>query len=276
MTSAAEHNTSTNKATRLTDEELNQVRIYIHRVGCDLVPCNSRLKNNEQGINWIKGKWGDIDYDTYDESKYEKLLLEGWFDDGVCIINGLIRRGALKGKYIATFDFDTKAALEKFCEINGSSLEQLTKWTCVEWHGDDDSYHVFVISGTPFKNVNASGFETKANKVLTVVSPSVHPSGKTWEVYQNDNESIAVLDQIDKLRLEAILEASLTTKWGIIQVNTVSQKRQATTTLSISNYPLPRYTRGRDIMPRFLWQHLCFYVIVTDGPLYRTTSGMIS
>lgn len=194
-------------SSRLTEEQLNQVRIFIHRVGCDLVACYSKLKDNKPKTNWFKEKWVDgINFDEYDEARYEKLLLEGWYDDGVCIVNGLIRRGPLKGKYITTLDFDTKAAFERFCKIFGTTLEGLAKSTRVEWHHDDDSIHVLLITSTPFKNVKLNGLEVRADNLLTVVSPSIHPSGMAYEVYQRDNESIVILDAIDKRRMESVLE----------------------------------------------------------------------
>src|SRR6266487_4150761 len=128
---------------RFTNEQLSQVRLYIHQIKCDLVACYSKLKDNAQNTNWFKEKWdsSNIDYDQYNEAKYEKLLSEGWYDDGVCIINGLIRRGENKDKYITTLDFDTKEAFERFCKIIGKSLEELAKWTCIEWHQDPESIH---------------------------------------------------------------------------------------------------------------------------------------
>jgi hypothetical protein len=48
---------------------------------------------------------------------------------------GQLRRGTYAGYYITCLDFDSKEAFDKFCEILGTTSEDLAKWTKVEWHG---------------------------------------------------------------------------------------------------------------------------------------------
>ena len=100
--------------------------------------------------NRYKEKWGE---NTSGEPDYNTRLEQGHYDDGVAIICGQLRRGPNKDKWISCFDFDSKEAFDTFCDIFGTTLEQLAKWTLVEWHGSPERIHVFFITDTPFKNI---------------------------------------------------------------------------------------------------------------------------
>jgi Bifunctional DNA primase/polymerase, N-terminal len=179
----------------LSDEQKQQIRFWIYTIGCDLAACYSQEKNK------YKERWGD---NIINDIDYDKRLEQGWYNDGVAVICGQLRRGPYKGKWITCLDFDSKDTFDKFCNILGISLEQLAKWTRVEWHGSVERIHVFLITSKPFKNLAAAGVEIKANKLLAFVSPSLHKSGQAYRAF--DRESVAILDDIDQLRIEGILE----------------------------------------------------------------------
>jgi hypothetical protein len=90
-------------ATKLSVDQKEQVRYWIHTIGCDIVACHSDTKDHFKecwGINLTE----DIDYDA--------RLEQGLYDDGVAIICGKLRHGPHKGKYISTLDFDTLEAFK--------------------------------------------------------------------------------------------------------------------------------------------------------------------
>jgi hypothetical protein len=77
-------------ATKLSVDQKEQVRYWIHTIGCDIVACHSDTKDH------FKECWGIN-------------LTE---DIGVAIICGKLRHGPHKGKYISTLDFDTLEAFK--------------------------------------------------------------------------------------------------------------------------------------------------------------------
>jgi hypothetical protein len=193
---------TTSTGSRLSEEQKQQVRFWFHTIGCDLVACYSQIKNKFKE-NWSNNTFKkDIDY--------EALLEQGFYDDGVAIICSQLRHGRYKGKWITCLDFDSKDAFDKFCEILGTNLEKLTKWTRVEWHNSLERMHVSLISKKPFKNLAAAGIEVKANKLLAFVSPSLHKSGEAYRAF--DSESIVILDVVDQLQIESIIEIFVKTR----------------------------------------------------------------
>ena len=90
---------------RLTKEQKEQVRYWIHTIGCDIVACYSDAKDKFKEY-WSNNLTNDIDYDA--------RLEGGHYDDGVAIICGKLRHGPHKGKYISTLDFDTLETFLKF------------------------------------------------------------------------------------------------------------------------------------------------------------------
>jgi hypothetical protein len=184
---------------KLTNEQKDEVRYWINKIGCDLVACYSQQKCQ------YKEKWGN---NTNIDIDYNARLEQGYYDDGVAVICGKLRHDILKDKWLTCLDFDTKEAFDQFCEIFGISLEQLAKWTLVEWHGSLERIHVFLISNTPFHNLAFGGIEVKAGnpgKLLAFVSPSLHKSGEAYRAYDS-NRSIAIIDDIDKMRWESVIE----------------------------------------------------------------------
>ena len=199
MTSTKDSSDNSTKS-RLTEEQKQQVRFWIRTMGCNLAACYSQEKNI------YKERWGD---NIINEIDYDTRLEQGWYNDGVAVICGQLRHGSYKAKWITCLDFDSKDAFDKFCEILGTNLEKLAKWTRVEWHNSLESMHVFLISNKPFKNLAATGIEVKANKLLAFVSPSLHKSGEEYRAF--DGESIAILDSIDQLRTESIIDIFIKT-----------------------------------------------------------------
>jgi hypothetical protein len=196
---------------RLTNEQKDEVRYWINKVHCDIVACYSQQKSK------YKENWSDIlKVDNIDfESRLENGFINQWnkevnYDDGVAIICGQLRRGPNKGDWITCFDFDKKEAVDSFCEILGISLEDLAKWTLVEWHGSPERIHVFVISKTPFHNLPAGeGLEVKAGNpgpLLAFVSPSLHKGDNEPYRAYDSNRSIAIIDNVDKQRWESVIE----------------------------------------------------------------------
>ena len=165
---------------------------------------------DSQEKNKFKEKWGD---NVAKEINYFARLEQGLYDDGVAIICGQLRRGPHAGYYIICLDFDRKEAFDKFCEILGTTLDNLAKWTRVEWHESLERIHVFLISKKPFKNLAAGGLEVKAGnpgRLLAIVSPSMHKSGNPYTAYHS--ESIAVLDGIDQMKIERVIEMFVTSR----------------------------------------------------------------
>jgi hypothetical protein len=191
-------------ASKLTLEQKNIVRMWIHQVHADLVACYISTKNDPRGMKF-KDSW----FNKRNEGKYEELE-NGWYDDGFGIRCGEILRGEYEGKYITLFDFDTKETFDRFCKLLGVSIEQLAKWTRVEWHGNPESIHFFVITDTPFNHIDIDGFQIHStHQKLAFVAPSIYPGGELYRIYENINESIAILDSIGKRRLETIVEISV-------------------------------------------------------------------
>jgi hypothetical protein len=189
---------------RLTDVQKDRVAYWINTVCCDLVACDSQEKNK------YKEKWGD---NVTKEINYFTRLEQGLYDDGVAIICGELRRGPYARYYIICLDFDSKEAFDKFCEILSTTLEDLAKWTRVEWHGSLERIHVFLISKKPIKNLTAGGLEVKAGnpgRLLAFVSPSMHKSGNPYTAY--DSETIAVIDGIDQMKIERVIEMFVTSR----------------------------------------------------------------
>lgn len=87
------------------------------------------------------------------------------------------------------------------------TLEQLAKWTRVEWHQNPAKIHVFFLSDKPFRNVmSGKGLEVYAQKKLVFVSPSVHKDGIPYQPY--DTKKIHLLEgHLGQMKVEAILEA---------------------------------------------------------------------
>jgi hypothetical protein len=180
--------------------------MWIHQTHADLVACYMSTKNDPKGMKF-KDYWSKIDFNKRNEAKYDELLENGWYDDGFGIRCGEILRGEYKGKFITLFDFDTREAFDKFCMLLGVSIEQLAKWTRVEWHGDPESIHFFVITNTPFNHIDIDGFQIHStHEKLAFVAPSIYPGGEPYRVYEDINESIVILDGIGKRRLETIVE----------------------------------------------------------------------
>jgi hypothetical protein len=154
---------------QLTEDQKNQVRYWIG-LGCDLVASDTRIKQPIE--KWSENTIGEPDY----ESRLENGFLNQWgkmvnYDDGVAVICGQLRHGHYKDKWLSCFNFDTKEALDKFCDLFGTSLELLAQKTLVEWHGSLEKIHVFFITNSPLKDVAVEGFEIKAtNKRLAFKS----------------------------------------------------------------------------------------------------------
>jgi len=93
---------TTSTRSGLTEEQKQQVRFWIHTIGCDLAACYSQEKNK------YKERWGgniinDIDYDT--------RLEQGWFNDGVAVICGQLRQQLqLRHMQVNTFSVSTLTA----------------------------------------------------------------------------------------------------------------------------------------------------------------------
>jgi hypothetical protein len=187
----------TYSASKFFQEQKDQVRYWIN-LGCDLVACDTHIK---QPIE----KWSQ---NTVGEPDYESRLEQGFYDDGVAIICGELRRGPNKGKWISCFDFDSSESFEKFCDLFGTSLEELSKKTLVEWHGSPEKIHVFFMTNSPLKDLSITGFEIKAsNKRLAFVSPSPYKDGiEHYRAYDKFNTSITIIDNIDKKRFESVIE----------------------------------------------------------------------
>jgi hypothetical protein len=196
---------TTSTKSRLTEEQKQQVRFWIHTIGCDLVACYSQIKNK------FKEKWSNNTFKIY-----EALLKQGFYDDGVAIICGRIRRGEYEGKYISVLDFDTLEAFEKF-SANDFDYKKLASITRVEWHGSLARIHVFFITDRPFKNANGAGLEVKANKLLTFVSPSIHKDGKPYTAL--GTEAIGYLDNVGQMRIENCIAAVIPNYQSEDQIN---------------------------------------------------------
>src|ERR1041384_5257435 len=125
-------NSILNNTSKLTDKQKDQVRYWIHNIKCDIAACYSKEKNR------YKEKWGDNVIYDYD---YDSRLEHGFYDDGVAAICGQLRRGEYAGYYLTCLDFDSKEAFDGFCEILGTTLELLAKWTRVEWHNSLERIH---------------------------------------------------------------------------------------------------------------------------------------
>src|SRR5690348_16733902 len=154
-------------ASKLTLEQKNIVRMWIHQIHADLVACYMSTKNDPKGMKF-KDYWSKIDFNKRNGAKYDKLLEDGWYDDGFGIRYGEILRGEYKGKFITLFDFDTKEAFGRFCKLLGVSIEQLAKWTRVEWHGDPESIHFFVITNT---HIDIDGFQIHSTHEKLLLPP---------------------------------------------------------------------------------------------------------
>jgi P4 family phage/plasmid primase-like protien len=184
-------------ASQLSNEQKDQVYLWISRINCDIAACDSR--NKDPSIE----QWGN---NILDEIDYEGRLEQGFYDKGIAIICGLIRRGPYKGKYISVLDFDNLEAFQKFCDLLGVTLQQLAHWTRVEWHKNPGKIHVFLMTDRPFRNMmTGNGLEVYAQKKLVFVSPSIHRDGNPYSVY--DTESIVMLDNVGQMRIEGVLEA---------------------------------------------------------------------
>ena len=158
---------------RLTNEQKEQVRYWIHTMGCDLVGCYSDSKDK------FKESWGNNVNQNID---YDARLENGHYDDGIAIICGKLRHGRYKGRYISTLDFDSLEAFEKFSE-GYFDYKKLASITRVEWHGNLSRIHVIFITSRPFKNASGGGLEIKGNKLLTLVSPSIHKDGNPYTAF---------------------------------------------------------------------------------------------
>src|SRR5438309_1086641 len=128
----------------LTTEQKLQARVWIDTIKADVAACDSR--NKDPRVE----QWGE---NISREIDYSARLESGFYDKGIALICGLIRRGEYVNKYISVFDFDNQEAFQKFLDILGVTIEQLAKWTRVEWHQQTGKWHVFFISKKPFKNM---------------------------------------------------------------------------------------------------------------------------
>jgi hypothetical protein len=186
---------------RLTNEQKDQVAYWIDRVNAELVACISKDKKPIE-------KWSD---NLVGEPDYHARKEQGVYDNGVAIICGQIRRGKYAGYFITCLDFDSKEAFDKFCEIFDKTIEQIANYTRVEWHGNLEKIHIFLISKKPFKNLTAGGLEVKANKLLAFVSPSLHKGdNEPYRAY--DSESIVVIDGVEHMWIERIIEMLVTSR----------------------------------------------------------------
>jgi putative DNA primase/helicase len=155
---------------RLTDEQKNQVKYWIG-LGCDLVACNTRTKKG------YKEKWSNNRVNNYD---YNARLEQGFYDDGVAIICGQLRRGPHKGKWLTCLDFDNLEAFAKF----GIDYKIVAEMTRVEWAGNLAKVHVFIITDKPIKDADKNGLEIKStNSYLAFVSPSINKNNQPYRVF---------------------------------------------------------------------------------------------
>src|SRR5437870_5621954 len=137
----------TYSASKFFQEQKDQIRYWIS-LGCDLVACDTRIKKPLE--NWSENTGGAVNY----ESRLENGFLNQWgkivnYDNGVAVICGQLRHGPNKDKWLSCFDFDSKESFDKFCDLFGTSLEELSKKTLVEWHGSPEKIHVFFITNSP-------------------------------------------------------------------------------------------------------------------------------
>jgi Bifunctional DNA primase/polymerase, N-terminal len=189
---------------RLTETEKARIRYWIHTIGSDLAAADTR--NKDPSLE----KWSNNLSDNID---YDRRLEQGLYDRGVAIICGQLRRGPYSGKYLSVLDFDNLEALESFLKLLGITLQQLGRWTRVEWHENQAKIHVFLITSSPFKNIApAKGLEVMGEKKLTFVSPSINKDGNPYKPY--DTEQIVILDDVNKMKIENIIDTFVFEKTG--------------------------------------------------------------
>jgi P4 family phage/plasmid primase-like protien len=159
-------NSIKNNISRLTDEQKEEVRFWIN-LGVDIVAYYWEQRDK------YKEKYSNNRIYNYD---YETRLEHGFYDDGVAIITGKLRRGPHKGKWLSVLDFDS---LEAFLKFAGEDLDykKLGAITRIEYAGNLSRVHVFILSDKPFINKSKNGLEVKAGnpkKLLAFVSPSIN------------------------------------------------------------------------------------------------------
>lgn len=200
---------------RLTETEKTQIRFWIHTIGSDLVAADTRNKDPSLE-KWSNNLSDNIDYNA----RLEQVL----YDKGVAIICGLLRRGPYKDKYLSVLDFDNLEALESFLKLLGVTLQQLAHWTRVEWHENQAKIHIFFITSSPFKNMAPSkGLEVMANKKLIFISPSINKDGNPYKPY--DTEQIVILDDLNKMKIENILDTFVFEKTGCSYLSEDAKKQ---------------------------------------------------
>jgi hypothetical protein len=91
----------------LTDEQKEQIRYWIHTIGCDLVACITKEKKPIE-------KWSD---NLLNAEDYDIRLEQGLYDNGVAIKCGQIRHGKYASKYISVLDFDTLEASQNSLQM---------------------------------------------------------------------------------------------------------------------------------------------------------------
>ncbi len=186
----------------LTTDQKQAARFWIDEIGADIAKCDSRSKDPSIE-RWSTNLGRDMDYGS--------LLEAGAYDHGMAIIAGQLRYGTkYKGKWLTCFDFDNLEAFQRFLDILGMPLEELAKWTRVEWHHNPAKFHVFFLSNEPFRNVMTSeGLEVYGQKKLVFVSPSIHRDGIPYQPYNDATEIVLLGGTIGQMKIEAILEAMM-------------------------------------------------------------------
>lgn len=200
---------------KLSPASITQIDVWLRGIGVDIAASDS------EGKHPYLEDWGDLLLRDIQYADYEARLKNGFYnkygypvnyDKGIAVICGPIRRERT-AKFIACFDFDNKEALDKFLELLGMSLEDLAKWTRVEWSGNPGKIHVFFMTKRQWKSGSngnldgINGLEIKAWKKLAFVSPSIHKGdGQQYRVYDNGTTAITILDELDQRRIEGLLD----------------------------------------------------------------------
>ena len=194
--------------TKLSIEDQNRILFWIES-GCDIIAANTVKKDDNKARDKVLEKWTEFRNTTHSSEYFKKNLKSGKYDKGVAVLCGKFQRGPHEGKYLNVIDFDKKLGITEYLQ-HGDKMTTMQniadEITLVEHHeGDDNSYHLFLITNTPLKSKGADdkvGIETKSETGLIFVSPSVHSSLNKYKPHGKITENIQRLDDIQKLELE--------------------------------------------------------------------------
>ncbi len=196
-----------------------------YEIGVNTIPANTKTKTPL--VSWTNDSRGNWQTQPIPEEIHKQWKKDNLFKDGLAIICGQVfHNEKYAGLWLNGIDCDDKAGIDAICP---SGIEQASRGTLVEQHGNKEKCHVLCYSKQPLKNrsliSDAPKIEIKSmGKNLLYCAGGIHKDGSLIDIV--GTRKIKVIDSTDLERqLDKILKPFEKSRTNLIsQIIPVEEK----------------------------------------------------